>query len=58
MNLRKLLPVLGAVIAAFGPAKGIASKPKRPCLQCGKPHDHNNSYCSADCCQQHRAAKK
>ena len=23
----------------------------RPCLKCGKKHDHNNSFCSAECCK-------
>lgn len=29
-------------------------KPLRPCLHCGTPHDHNNSFCSASCCRNHK----
>lgn len=33
------------------------SKPKY-CLHCGGEHNHNNSWCSASCCNSWRAAKK
>ena len=29
----------------------------RPCLNCGKKHVHNNSFCSAGCCHQWRAVR-
>jgi hypothetical protein len=36
--------------------------PTKPCLFCGKPHSHNNSFCSAECCkawkERERATKK
>lgn len=26
--------------------------PERPCLNCGKMKQHNNSFCSAECCRE------
>jgi len=31
---------------------------ERPCLHCGTPHDHSNSFCSAKCCKEYRRRKK
>ena len=25
--------------------------PSKPCLRCGKLKQHNNAFCSADCCR-------
>lgn len=60
---------MGAM-AAFGPGMGDIlggtmfgrsgyKEPKktRPCVNCKKPHTHNNSFCSAECCKEHRAKK-
>jgi hypothetical protein len=33
-------------------------KPYKPCLVCGEPHQHNNSFCSADCCKSYRKEGK
>lgn len=33
-------------------------KPVKKCLQCGKEHTHNNSWCSASCCKQYRQQQK
>lgn len=30
---------------------------KRPCLFCGTMHTHNNAFCSAKCCRDHRECK-
>lgn len=30
----------------------------RPCLRCKKPHRHNNSFCSAECCRLWTAERK
>jgi hypothetical protein len=27
---------------------------KRPCIHCGKLKQHNNSFCSAECCKSYR----
>jgi len=35
-----------------------ASKPARPCLRCGVMHQHNNCFCSAECCRSYAAEKK
>ena len=31
--------------------------PERPCVVCGTPKRHNNSYCSAECCKKDRESK-
>lgn len=28
--------------------------PVRPCVMCGKPKQHNNSFCSAECSKSHK----
>ena len=33
-------------------------KPVKKCLQCGKEHSHNNSWCSSGCCNQYRQQQK
>jgi len=33
-------------------------KPERPCLRCGTMHQHNNSFCSAECCRSYAAENK
>jgi len=35
-----------------------ASKRARPCLRCGVMHQHNNSFCSTECCRSYAAEKK
>jgi hypothetical protein len=34
------------------------SKPERPCLTCGKLHQHNNCFCSSECCRNYGSGKK
>jgi hypothetical protein len=29
-------------------------KPVKQCLECGKEHRHNNSWCSSECCKKYR----
>lgn len=48
-----------AALAAFGAGYLPESRhreppPEKPCLNCGKLKQHNNSYCSAECCREHR----
>jgi len=31
---------------------------KKPCLNCGKVKNHNNSFCSAECCKENKQKKK
>lgn len=38
----------------FSPRHRRYARDGRPCLHCQKPHNHNNAYCSAECCRQHR----
>ena len=44
----------------FGASPGFfpASKTARPCLRCGTMHQHNNCFCSAECCRSYAAEKK
>lgn len=37
---------------------GEPTTPVRPCINCGKEKQHNNAYCSGDCCREHREKKK
>lgn len=34
------------------------SLPKKLCLQCNKPHQHNNAFCSPQHCKDYREARK
>ena len=29
----------------------------KTCIVCGSPHDHNNSFCSANCCKSYKKSK-
>lgn len=31
---------------------------ERPCLNCGKPKRHNNSFCSPECCKAYKKARQ
>lgn len=33
-------------------------KEKKYCLTCGKPHYHNNSWCSGECCRIYNTKRK
>lgn len=53
---------LAAAVATVCGGYGIASgevrrkhKPWKDCLHCGKPHQHNNAFCSPECCKDYRA---
>lgn len=61
-----VLPLAAAAVSylnAMGPLYGesrgkpLSPSPPRPCLHCGKEHDHNNAFCSGDCCRAYRAKK-
>lgn len=70
----KKLPLMASLAATIGGLIGIdLGKDKdqgavttirrnqpRPCLNtsCKKLHKHNNAYCSATCCKEHRASNK
>ena len=59
MNLtsRFIMPVLAAVFSDFMQPPGRNEKPKRPCLQCGTLHRHNNAFCSSTCCNAYRGIR-
>jgi hypothetical protein len=55
----------GAIMAAMmlASASGLGSdkcvipvdtQPRGRCLRCGKPHNGNNAFCSAECCKLYR----
>ena len=48
-----LAAILGHDIGELLPSREPQEKPTRPCLHCGKPKKHNNSFCSAECCRAH-----
>lgn len=52
-------PGMGDIIGGTMFGKPYYREPKkpRPCLNCKTPHTHNNSFCSAECCKEHRAKK-
>ena len=61
-STRNLLAI--ANIAALADARyslerlaKIPKRPEKPCLYCRKPHNHNNSFCSAECCRNYRFEK-
>jgi hypothetical protein len=35
--------------------RGVKTRFSRPCLNCGRDHDHNNAFCSAACCHHWRS---
>ena len=52
---------VSAVLSVFAMTSGHQfkttqkpSRPDKPCLTCGTMHNHNNAYCSAECCRAHR----
>lgn len=38
----------------LGSIRHSSQPPVRPCLHCGKPKQHNNAFCSAECCREHK----
>jgi hypothetical protein len=55
--VRTTLILAALALAAGGttrPAPARLQREKRPCLHCGTPHDHNNSFCSASCCREYK----
>ena len=35
-----------------------AYRPTKQCLECGKDHQHNNSWCSSECCRAYRTHER
>jgi hypothetical protein len=68
LGIRSKLQMHSAVAAAMlvnyngmygygGQPQGEPEISKRPCLNCGKEKQHNNAYCSGECCREHRTKK-
>lgn len=43
------------LLAPYRSRKVYRDRPVKQCLQCGTPHQHNNDFCSGDCCRAYRA---
>lgn len=58
--LKTMLPILGLIgdLPSFIDKRKPEPPPKKPCLNCGKLKQHNNSFCSAECCREHREKPK
>lgn len=59
----KLLGLTAAIAAATAMSGGAGymhpvpkrkGKAVKPCLNCDNLHQHNNAYCSPECCKAHR----
>ncbi len=53
----------GRFLATLFPMGGSAKRDRplrapRPCLVCQVPHRNNNCFCSVECCEKHKAAKR
>ncbi len=45
---------MGGGYSFGGPYRERSEPEEKPCLNCGKMKQHNNSFCSAECCREHR----
>lgn len=56
MSKLPIQTVLGifSSLSGFNPFPKTKQKEQRPCLQCGKLKQHNNSFCSAKCCKEYK----
>lgn len=54
LPLNTVLGIFSTLSGGFDPFLTYKEKEKRPCLQCGKLKQHNNSFCSADCCRAYK----
>lgn len=45
------LGIMAGFNSNFPPKNKMRAKPIKECAQCGIEHDHNNSFCSAECCK-------
>jgi hypothetical protein len=50
--------MMGLYDIGYGPIHQTRRQEPRPCLRCGKMHDHNNSFCSAECCKAWKNEKR
>ena len=54
----------GVIMAAdplmgnYTPTKYAPKKRAKPCLQCDTEHDHNNAWCSVECCKEWKQQEK
>lgn len=49
-------PLFGKLFYNGSKVKRIPKE--KPCLYCGKPKRHNNSFCSGECCSEYRRKKR
>ncbi|WP_422491650.1 hypothetical protein [Endozoicomonas sp. ALE010] len=58
MQILTMLSSLVTPTTASGRKIRRHRKQPRPCLKCGRLHTHNNCFCNADHCHEHRAEQK
>ncbi|WP_299733907.1 hypothetical protein [uncultured Endozoicomonas sp.] len=63
IKLKSFTTTLAAMSALASPVHGglkkiFHKKKPRPCLQCNHLHNHNNSWCSAECRRKFRQEYK
>lgn len=59
MNRSKLILSAGLLKSAVaGQVRAGRRAPIKQCLTCGAMHQHNNGFCSADCCKAYKARKR
>ena len=51
--------MLGADIVTFSSTGKQTKLPdEKPCIECGRLKQHNNSYCSKECCEKAKTKRK
>lgn len=58
MALSMMTSMAGDVFPASRKCPSRQEESTKLCLECGKPHNHNNSWCSANCCKIYRTKNK
>ena len=58
IRISSMLDALGGMSLVEFSQKDRPKHEERPCIKCGKPNRHNNAYCSAECCKQHKSERR
>lgn len=61
LNRVQLVAMLGlasGLSECMPPAKKVWAKKIKQCVQCGIEHDHNNGFCSSECCKLNKIKVK
>jgi hypothetical protein len=59
-RIKKIASYIGATKAITPGTQHESHPPKetKPCVLCGRPKQHNNAFCSADCAKLHKQIKQ